>query len=190
MPAARTARLPRRRPSGRRTGAWTEPAGLGSGPVVRARLRSTPRGPTTLGRTRAARPGRGGNRAGRERPGTASGRDDHGTVLAVHPSPDGYGADLQLVQAVSALVVEGWRVVVVLPHPGPLVDRLTDAGAETAFVDYPVLRKASANPVALVRLLLAAVACLPRAIRLVRRVRPVHCWSTPSRCRGGWRWAA
>jgi glycosyltransferase involved in cell wall biosynthesis len=77
------------------------------------------------------------------------------------------------VQTVSALVVEGWRVVVVLPHPGPLVDRLTDAGAETAFVDYPVLRKASANPMALLRLLIAAVACLPRAIRLVRCVRPV-----------------
>ncbi len=105
--------------------------------------------------------------------GTVSGRDDPSTVLAVHPSPDGYGADLQLVQTVSALVEEGWRVVVVLPHPGPLVDRLSEAGAETAFVDYPVLRKASANPVALVRLLLAAVACLPRAIRLVRRVQPV-----------------
>ena len=86
--------------------------------------------------------------------------------------PDGYGADLQLVQTVAALVEEGWRVVVVLPHPGPLVDRLAAVGAEPTFVDYPVLRKASANPVALARLLLAALACLPRAIRLVRGARP------------------
>lgn len=95
-----------------------------------------------------------------------------GTVLAVHPSPDGYGADLQLVQTVSALVEEGWCAVVVLPHAGPLVERLTTVGAETVFVDYPVLRKASANPVALARLLLAALAGLPRSVRLVRRVRP------------------
>ena len=101
-----------------------------------------------------------------------SDNDDRRTVLAVHPSPDGYGADLQLVQTVAALVEGGWRVLVVLPHPGALVDRLTAAGAETAFIDYPVLRKASASPAALARLLLAAVACLPRAVRLVRRARP------------------
>lgn len=105
-------------------------------------------------------------------PGTASGPRGRGTVLAAHPSPDGYGADLQLVQTVAALLEEGWRVVVVLPHSGPLVERLTAAGADLAVVPYPVLRKASANPVALVRLLLSAVGCLPRAMRLVRRLRP------------------
>lgn len=94
------------------------------------------------------------------------------TVLAVHPSPDGYGADLQLVQAVSALVEEGWRVVVVLPRPGPLVERLAAVGAARAIIPYPVLRKASARPVELARLLLAALASLPRAVRLLRRVRP------------------
>jgi glycosyltransferase involved in cell wall biosynthesis len=103
---------------------------------------------------------------------SVSGPAGRGTVLAVHPSPDGYGADLQLVQTVGGLVDDGWRVVVALPHPGPLVDRLAAAGAETTFVDYPVLRKASANPLALGRLVLAAAACLPRAVRLVRRVRP------------------
>jgi hypothetical protein len=104
--------------------------------------------------------------------GTASGSANGRTVLAVHPSPDGYGADLQLVQTVHALVDDGWRVVVALPHPGPLVDRLTATGADTAFLDFPVLRKASANPLALARLGLAAVACLPRAVRLLRRIRP------------------
>ena len=104
--------------------------------------------------------------------GTAVRPERGDTVLAVHPSPDGYGADLQLVQTVSALVEEGWRVVVVLPYPGPLVDRLTGAGADIELVGYPVLRKASASPWALTRLLPAAVACLPRAVRLVRRIRP------------------
>ena len=104
-------------------------------------------------------------------PGTAP-RHRRGTVLAVHPSPDGYGADLQLVQTVTALIEEGWRVVVALPHPGPLVQRLSAVGAEPRFVSYPVLRKASANPVALARLLLAALACLPRAVRLIRRIGP------------------
>jgi len=99
----------------------------------------------------------------------STGRD---TVLAVHPSPDGYGADLQLVQTVRALVDAGWRVVVVLPRPGPLVDRLRAAGAETELVAYPVLRKASASPLALARLLLAALAGLLRGLRLLRRVRP------------------
>lgn len=103
---------------------------------------------------------------------SAAGPDACGTILAVHPSPDGYGADLQLVQTVAALVAERWRVVVVLPRPGPLVDRLTAVGAETAFLPYPVLRKASVNPLALARLLAAAAAALRRAVGLLRRVRP------------------
>lgn len=77
-----------------------------------------------------------------------------------------------MVQAVSALVEEGWRVVVVLPRSGPLVERLAAVGAARAIVPYPVLRKASAQPVELARLLLAALASLPRAVQLLRRVRP------------------
>lgn len=98
--------------------------------------------------------------------------DGCGTIVAVHPSPDGYGADLQLVQTVAALVEERWRVVVVLPRPGPLVDRLTAVGAETEFLGYPVLRKAGANPLALARLLGAAAVAVHRAVGLLRRLRP------------------
>lgn len=95
-----------------------------------------------------------------------------GTVLAAHPSPDQYGADLQLLEAVRALVEDGWRVVVTLPGPGPLVSRLVDAGAEVGFLSYPVLRKAQLRPLALVRLVLAALVCLPALVRLVLRQRP------------------
>ncbi len=94
------------------------------------------------------------------------------TVIVVNPSPDVYGADLQMLQTVIALVRDGWRVVVVLPEDGPLVPRITAAGAEVTLLRFPVLRKNSANPWALVRLLAAAVTSLPRAIRLVRRRRP------------------
>lgn len=90
-------------------------------------------------------------------------------LLVVNPSPDQYGADLQMVQAVVAAVEHGWRVTVVLPEQGPLVERVRGAGADVTLVRYPVLRKASLRPRALLKMVREAVAALPGCIGLVRR---------------------
>lgn len=92
------------------------------------------------------------------------------TVLIVNPSPDVYGADLQMVQTAAALVERGWRVVVALPHDGTLVSRLTAGGAEVVFIRFPVLRKGNANALALVRMGWQALTSLPRCWRLVRHL--------------------
>lgn len=94
-----------------------------------------------------------------------------GTVLIAHPSPDLYGADLQMLQTVEALVESGWRVVVTLPTDGPLVARLRGAGADISFVNFPVLRRADLHPRKLLTLVGSAVASLPKSVRLLRRLR-------------------
>lgn len=94
-----------------------------------------------------------------------------GTVLIAHPSPDLYGADLQMLQTVDALVESGWQVVVTLPTDGPLVGRLRAAHAEVEFSAFPVLRRADLHPRRFFGLLTSAVGAVPRSIRLLRRLR-------------------
>ena len=103
-----------------------------------------------------------------DQPSSAEGR----TVLIAHPSPDLYGADLQLLQTVAALVGARWQVLVVLPSTGPLVPRLEEVGARVELVPFPVLRKADLRPAGLLRLVGSAVAACVRGVRLVRRLRP------------------
>jgi glycosyltransferase involved in cell wall biosynthesis len=95
-----------------------------------------------------------------------------GAVLVVHPSADLYGSDLQLVESVRGLTGAGWRVVVTVPAPGPLVDRLTGAGAEVRTTEVPVLRKALLRPRGLVELVTSSLRALPRMRALLREVRP------------------
>lgn len=96
----------------------------------------------------------------------------HTKILIVHPSADLYGADLQLVQTVAGLVEAGWHVTVALPAAGELVARLEAAGATVSFVRFPVLRKGSASPGALLSMLYQALRSVPRGIRLVRHLAP------------------
>lgn len=93
-------------------------------------------------------------------------------VLIAHPSPDVYGADLQMLQTVDALVGDGCRVVVALPEDGRLVPMLEAHGAEVEFVTFPVLRKAYLSPRAIVPLLVRATRATARARRVIRRLRP------------------
>jgi glycosyltransferase involved in cell wall biosynthesis len=92
------------------------------------------------------------------------------TALIVNPSPDVYGADLQMLQTVSALVEAGWRVVVALPEGGPLVPRIHEHGADVAFLAFPVLRKGNGIR-GLVTMLARAAGSLPRSVRLIRGLR-------------------
>ena len=94
------------------------------------------------------------------------------TVLIANPSLDVYGADLQMLESVKGLRDAGWRVVVASPTPGPLAERLTELGAETRVVPYPVLRRADSSVGGLLRLGMSALAAFPRMRRLVRSVAP------------------
>ena len=94
------------------------------------------------------------------------------TLLVAHPSADVYGADLQLLESVSAMIDRGWRVVVAVPAHGPLVPRLQERGAEVGFVDFPVLRRANTSAAGFARMTADAALCLPRLLRVIKRIRP------------------
>lgn len=103
---------------------------------------------------------------------TASAAGSPTTVLIVNPSPDVYGADLQMLESAAAMIGRGWRVVVALPSDGELVPRIRAVGAEVRFVEFPVLRKAFASPVGLVTMLGSALAGFGPARRLLAELRP------------------
>ncbi len=92
-------------------------------------------------------------------------------MVVVNPSPDMYGADLQMLQTVAGLVEDGRRVVVALPADGPLVPRIQAQGAEVVFIRFPVLRKGNASARAMVTMLVEAVRSVPRSVRLLRHLR-------------------
>ncbi|MDQ4054463.1 MAG: glycosyltransferase family 4 protein [Actinomycetota bacterium] len=94
------------------------------------------------------------------------------TVLMANPSADLYGADLQLLESVVALRDHGWRVVVVVPSPGPLVERLTAIGAEVELLPFPVLRRADVSVRGVTSLVTATGSAMVRMRRLVVRVHP------------------
>ena len=94
------------------------------------------------------------------------------SLLVAHPSPDVYGSDRQLLESVDAARAAGWRVAVVLPAPGPLVDLLQERGARVQVVPFPVLRKSLTSPLGLLQLAGTTLAALVRLTRLVRRARP------------------
>ncbi|MGO1971706.1 MAG: glycosyltransferase family 4 protein [Propionibacteriaceae bacterium] len=92
-------------------------------------------------------------------------------MLVAHPSPDLYGADLQLLESVAGFVADGWAVVVVLPEDGPLVARLRTVGAVVRFTGFPVLKRANSAAGGFARMVAEAVTSLPRLVALVRQVR-------------------
>jgi glycosyltransferase involved in cell wall biosynthesis len=105
-------------------------------------------------------------------PADPAGTSRRATALIAHPSADVYGADLQLLESVSALVERGWRVLVAVPADGPLVERLTERGADVGFVDFPVLRRANTSARGFAAMAIRAVLALPRLVRVIRRFAP------------------
>ena len=93
-------------------------------------------------------------------------------VLVAHPSPDLYGSDRVLLGSVSGLTAAGWRVVVTVPGPGPLVPELDRLGAEVRICPTPVLRKAALRPRGLVTLAREVATGTVAGLRLLRSVRP------------------
>jgi len=94
------------------------------------------------------------------------------TLLIATPSCDVYGSDLQMLETVRAVCDAGWRVVVTAPATGPLEPRLVALGAEFRQVEVPVLRRAAATPVGMLRLALDALVSVRPMLRLLRDLRP------------------
>lgn len=99
-------------------------------------------------------------------------RSTHQTVLVAHPGAELYGSDRVLLESVSALVVDGWRVVVTVPGSGPLLAAIFERGGEVALCPTPVLRKSALRPRGLLRLIAATVSGWLAGWRLISRVRP------------------
>ena len=97
---------------------------------------------------------------------------ERGSVLIANPSPDVYGSDLQMLESVSALTEQGWRVVVAIPSDGELVPKLRERGAEVRFFAFPVLRRANQSIPAFLAMVALAAASVPRIAWLIRRLRP------------------
>lgn len=95
-----------------------------------------------------------------------------GVIVVGHPSADLYGSDRQMLSTVQGLCARGWRVIVVLPASGPLVDRLMQAGAQVLFESLPVVRKSEATPRGVLRLALRSTEAVGRLTRLLRRIQP------------------
>lgn len=95
-----------------------------------------------------------------------------GTALIAHPGAELYGSDRMMLETVRGLIERRWRVVVAVPNDGPLVEEAQRLGAETVFVDVPVLRKALLRPAALAGSAVAAVAAARRIDALLADVRP------------------
>jgi glycosyltransferase involved in cell wall biosynthesis len=89
-----------------------------------------------------------------------------------HPGAELYGSDRVLLESVSALVADGWRVVVTVPVSGPLLAAIGERGAEVVLCPTPVIRKSALRPRGMLRLLAATVSGWVGGWRLLSRERP------------------
>lgn len=97
---------------------------------------------------------------------------DPNVVLIANPGADLYGSDRMVLETVRGLVGAGRRVVVTVPHTGPLVPLLEDAGAEVVECATPIVRKGLLNARGLVELVVTSIRSVGPGLRLIRRVDP------------------
>lgn len=89
-------------------------------------------------------------------------------VLLTHPSADLYGSDRMLIESAEALRDDGWRVTVVLPYQGPLLEVLGERGFDVRTCGLPALRKTMLTPAGLARFMIDSVRYAGAAVRLIR----------------------
>jgi glycosyltransferase involved in cell wall biosynthesis len=95
-------------------------------------------------------------------------RGNPNTVLIANPGADLYGSDRMVLETVRALVGDDKRVVVTVPHQGPLVPLLEDAGAEVVECVTPIVRKGLLSPRGLVELVGVTLRSIVPSLRLIR----------------------
>ncbi|AQP46312.1 hypothetical protein BW730_00720 [Tessaracoccus aquimaris] len=94
------------------------------------------------------------------------------TVLIANPGADLYGSDRMALESARAFVDAGFRVVVTVTRPGPLIAQLTDAGATVIELPVPVVRRGLLSPRGLLTLARQTVTSWGPMWRLVRRYSP------------------
>lgn len=104
--------------------------------------------------------------------GGGHGRTDRRHLVVANPSADVYGSDLQMLESVSSMIDRGWEVTIVTPDDGPLIPMIRARGAAVHFGDYPVLRRADASLLGVLRLAVAGVRSILRLRRLVAELAP------------------
>ncbi|MEN0083468.1 MAG: glycosyltransferase [Leifsonia sp.] len=102
----------------------------------------------------------------------ASRRRPSHTVLVAHPSAELYGSDRVMLESVSGLVDDGWRVVVTVPSDGPLLSELRARGASVELCPSPVLRKNVLTPRGFARFVATSLSSTVHGMSLLRRERP------------------
>lgn len=90
-------------------------------------------------------------------------------VLIAHAGAELYGSDRMVVESVAAFVNDGKSVTVTVPKEGPLIELLTDAGAEVLVCESPVINKSLLSPKGMLKLVTDTWRALPINYRLVRK---------------------
>ncbi|WP_233121551.1 glycosyltransferase family 4 protein [Tersicoccus sp. Bi-70] len=93
-------------------------------------------------------------------------------MLIAHPSPDLYGSDRMLLEAVAAFEADGWDVDVVLPGDGPLVAELARYRCRIAWAPMLVLRKVFLRPSGLAQLAVQSARSVLPTLRLIESSKP------------------
>jgi glycosyltransferase involved in cell wall biosynthesis len=93
-------------------------------------------------------------------------------ILVTHPSAELYGADRMALLTVQSLVRKGHTVTVVVPADGPLVAKISDAGADIVVADVPVLRKSALSPLPALSLLWNVLTTRSHRARFLSSVDP------------------
>lgn len=96
-----------------------------------------------------------------------------GRVLLISGQAERYGADRSLLTLARGLGDRGWQVTVAVPHDGPLVDDLRDAGVEIVVADAGVIRR-TLGFAGWTRLAVTFPVTTWRIARLARRFDIVH----------------
>ena len=99
-------------------------------------------------------------------------RDAPRTILFLHPSADLYGADRTLIDLIESLDRSRRRAVVVVPKNGPLVARLTHAGAKVEIAPLGIGSQSSLSLSGLFRLAHELPRSIVSTLLLARRLRP------------------
>lgn len=87
-------------------------------------------------------------------------------LLLLHGSSDLYGASKILLVTVQTLLKKGYRPLVVLSNPGPLADKLTEAGAEVVYIRLGILRRKYKTPYGILNRLYT----MAKAYRMLKRL--------------------
>ncbi|WP_439591365.1 glycosyltransferase family 4 protein [Microbacterium sp.] len=93
---------------------------------------------------------------------------DPRSVLIANPGADLYGSDRMALETVRALVADGRRVTVTVPHAGPLVPMLVDAGAQVVECRTPIVRKGLLSVRGLLQLVGTTFASIGPGLRVLR----------------------